>query len=84
MTGVILSETCPVCYEHYEYYDYKVVDKTKMVLHNCDHYLCLSCAQQVNGKCPCCRAEFGDDGVLGIWAEEVDVDDEMIIGSKPI
>jgi len=77
MSGVILSETCPVCYDHYHHEgNWK---KTKMVLGGCSHSVCKDCSNRLNYSCPCCRAPYSSTSPA-----EVDADDEMMIMSDPV
>ena len=77
MSGVILSETCPVCYDHYHHEgNWK---KTKMVLGGCSHSVCKDCSDRLNYSCPCCRASYSSTSPA-----EVDADDEMMLLSDPV
>jgi hypothetical protein len=49
-TDVKREESCPVCYND--------LDTEKMYVPICSHFICGSCAQRCNEKCPICRDEY--------------------------
>ena len=77
MSGVILSESCPVCYDNYEHEGYWL--RAKMSFNGCSHSVCKLCSHQIEHSCPCCRAPFSQ-----IIPADVDVDDEMMLLSEPV